>query len=244
MSDSKDTQEPSMEEILSSIRRIIADEEGDEPPPPPRGKPGGGGGGASGERGARPEPVANAVDDEAPEDDGGAEDVLDLTQRVEEDGEVVDLNARAARAAAEEAPDDDHGRRGDEEVDLAPDEPEFEPEPAPRAAAAPAAATKPVPQQPETQRDRPKVAANPRDRGALVADAAASAATSAFAKFAQAVTPPEQRVASSEGRTIEEFAEDLLRPMLREWLDENLPAIVERVVEREVNKIARRAELL
>ena len=243
MSDSKDTQEPSMEEILSSIRRIIADEEDDGPTPPPGGKPGGGAPGD--ERWVRLEPVANAVD-KAPEDealDDEAEDVLDLTQRVEEDGEVVDLNARAARAAAEEAPDDDHGRRDDEEVDLAPDEPEFEPEPAPRAAAAPAAA-KPVPQQPETQRDRPTVAANPPDHGTLVADAAASAATSAFAKFAQAVTPPEQRVASSEGRTIEEFAEDLLRPMLREWLDENLPAIVERVVEREVNKTARRAELL
>jgi cell pole-organizing protein PopZ len=39
MSDSKDTQEPSMEEILSSIRRIIADEEDDGPTPPPGGSP-------------------------------------------------------------------------------------------------------------------------------------------------------------------------------------------------------------
>jgi cell pole-organizing protein PopZ len=32
--------------------------------------------------------------------------------------------------------------------------------------------------------------------------------------------------------------------MLREWLDRNLPAIVERMVEQEVKKLARRAELL
>jgi cell pole-organizing protein PopZ len=32
--------------------------------------------------------------------------------------------------------------------------------------------------------------------------------------------------------------------MLKSWLDENLPQIVERVVEQEVKKLARRAELL
>ena len=36
---------------------------------------------------------------------------------------------------------------------------------------------------------------------------------------------------------------DLLTPMLRDWLDQNLPEIVERVVEQEVKKLARRAEL-
>jgi len=35
-----------------------------------------------------------------------------------------------------------------------------------------------------------------------------------------------------------------LRPMLKEWLDDNLEGVVERVVEQEVKKLARRAELM
>jgi cell pole-organizing protein PopZ len=31
--------------------------------------------------------------------------------------------------------------------------------------------------------------------------------------------------------------------MLKDWMDEHLPAIVERLVEKEIQKIARRAEL-
>ena len=32
--------------------------------------------------------------------------------------------------------------------------------------------------------------------------------------------------------------------MLRDWLDENLPTIVDRLVQKEIQKIARRAELM
>ena len=86
----------------------------------------------------------------------------------------------------------------------------------------------------------------PMPRRGLVAETAAGAATSAFAKLADAVTPPEpeRHAGESSGRTVEEMVEDMLRPMLKDWLDENLPAIVEQLVEREINKIARRAELL
>ena len=45
------------------------------------------------------------------------------------------------------------------------------------------------------------------------------------------------------GITVEQLIVDLLTPMLRDWLDQNLPAIVERVEEQEVKKLARRAEL-
>jgi len=31
----------------------------------------------------------------------------------------------------------------------------------------------------------------------------------------------------------------MMRPMLKEWLDENLPALVERVVEKEIARISR-----
>jgi cell pole-organizing protein PopZ len=32
---------------------------------------------------------------------------------------------------------------------------------------------------------------------------------------------------------------DMLRPMMKSWLDANLPVIVERIVEREVRKLIR-----
>jgi len=44
------------------------------------------------------------------------------------------------------------------------------------------------------------------------------------------------------GVTIEEMMRDLLRPMLKEWLDENLPAIVERMVEKEIARVSRGVE--
>ena len=52
------------------------------------------------------------------------------------------------------------------------------------------------------------------------------------------------RTVAAAGVTVEQLLVDLLTPMLREWLDKNLPEIVERVVEQEVKKLARRAELM
>ena len=79
----------------------------------------------------------------------------------------------------------------------------------------------------------------------LVSAAAASVASGAFAKLSQALqrTPEEVSVADGSGRTVEQFVEDIARPMLKEWLDEHLPAIVERLVQKEIQKISRRAEL-
>ncbi|TWB43649.1 uncharacterized protein DUF2497 [Nitrospirillum pindoramense] len=40
--------------------------------------------------------------------------------------------------------------------------------------------------------------------------------------------------------TLEEIVHVLVRPILREWLDENLPTLVERLVKREIEKVVRR----
>ncbi|WP_377296192.1 DUF2497 domain-containing protein [Rhizobium sp. SGZ-381] len=42
-----------------------------------------------------------------------------------------------------------------------------------------------------------------------------------------------------ERRSVEEMARELLQPMLREWLDDNLPALVERLVREEIERVAR-----
>ncbi|PIB92688.1 DUF2497 domain-containing protein [Caulobacter sp. FWC2] len=67
----------------------------------------------------------------------------------------------------------------------------------------------------------------------LVGDHAASAAASAFGSLSSALLMPK------DGRTLEDVVRELLRPLLKEWLDQNLPRIVETKVEEEVQRIAR-----
>lgn len=44
-----------------------------------------------------------------------------------------------------------------------------------------------------------------------------------------------------ERRSVEEMAQEMLRPMLQEWLDDNLPTLVERLVREEIERVARGA---
>lgn len=43
----------------------------------------------------------------------------------------------------------------------------------------------------------------------------------------------------AERRSLDQIAEDMLRPMLQEWLDDNLPTLVERLVREEIERVAR-----
>lgn len=172
--------EPTMEEILASIRRIISEDDGPaeaeaeastvpEPAPEPE-----------------PEPVQ--AFEPAPEP---VEDVLELTERVTPQPETVgDIEAYT-------------------EAKLEP-EPE-PPPPAPKPAPAPVA----------------------RDDDRLVSEPIASAAAAAFGQLSEAIAMP------PGGHTLEDVVRELLRPLLRAWLDENLPRIVEAKVAEEVERIAR-----
>ena len=46
---------------------------------------------------------------------------------------------------------------------------------------------------------------------------------------------------SFDGITLEDIVREMLHPMLREWMDDNLPPMVERIVQKELEKLARRA---
>jgi cell pole-organizing protein PopZ len=180
MSD-QSTPEPTMEEILASIRRIISE---DEPPPAPE---------AAVEAPAEPapRPVAAKAQPEPP-----AEDVLELTVR------VAEAEVRPAAAALVET-------HGDLEV-LKP------------GAAAPA----PPPPAP--------VAAAPAYEESLLSPPAAEAASSAFGQLTQSILMPK------DGRTLEDVVRELLRPLLKAWLDEHLPGIVQATVAEEVERVSRR----
>jgi hypothetical protein len=45
---------------------------------------------------------------------------------------------------------------------------------------------------------------------------------------------------SGNARTLEDLVQDMLRPMLKSWLDENLPTMVEKMVREEIERVARR----
>jgi cell pole-organizing protein PopZ len=205
MSTEKSDQEPSMEEILSSIRRIIADDDDEAASTKP----------AAGEptkpkqAAARlPAPAAPAADED---------DVLDLTQ-------VVGRGEAADRKAAGDAPFDSEL----DELELEPDEEEPVPPPA-RGKAKPVMAA---------------AEASMSEDDTLVSPTTASRSSGALAKLTKAAARSEPRPLASGDKTVEAFLLEMLRPMLKEWLDANLEGVVERVVEQEVKKLARRAELM
>jgi cell pole-organizing protein PopZ len=199
MSNSKSQQqEPSMEDILSSIRRIIS-EDGDQKPeaedvPEAEAIP---------ETEAAPEETAEAADE--------SDDVFDLTEMVDDSGSVLELG-RDDGEGVPEALDGD-----EEEV--------FE----------------------GVEEDTVASAAD-EDTEPLMSDGAEDKATEALSRLAQVaskgpVDPSLLRIMNS-GLTIEQYVIEMLRPMLREWLDQNLPSMVERLVEREIEKLSRRADPL
>lgn len=70
---------------------------------------------------------------------------------------------------------------------------------------------------------------------AILDQSTAAAASEAFRNLSQTV-----RVSDGDGRTLEDLVVVMLKPMIKEWLDANLPAIVEEKVEEEVQRVARR----
>jgi cell pole-organizing protein PopZ len=71
-----------------------------------------------------------------------------------------------------------------------------------------------------------------KDVAALVSPAVGEQVARSFGDLALAVD-------SSARRSFDEIAEDMLRPMLQEWLDDNLPTLVERLVREEIERVAR-----
>ena len=70
---------------------------------------------------------------------------------------------------------------------------------------------------------------------AIVDSTTASAASAAFGSLTRSV-----RVADDQGQTLEALVTEMLRPMVKDWLDANLSSIVEEKVEYEVQRLARR----
>lgn len=176
---------------------------------------------------ALPEPVAvSSVPPPSEMDD----DVLELTQMVRDDGSVVDVNDWNPPPEAEPEPEP---------------EPDFGMGPQAGAEAEPEGRHEPEMAQRIDVDDHfasgSKSTDLPDDEEDLVSAPTAAAASAAFAQLADSLGGRTTSVHAG-GPTIEGIVREMLRPLLREWLDQNLPPIVERMVQREIEKMVRRSQ--
>jgi cell pole-organizing protein PopZ len=70
------------------------------------------------------------------------------------------------------------------------------------------------------------------ERGQILSSATSAAVDSAFNALAHTVLV-------QNARTLEDLVREMLRPMLKTWLDDNLPGMVERLVRAEIERVAR-----
>jgi cell pole-organizing protein PopZ len=76
----------------------------------------------------------------------------------------------------------------------------------------------------------PEIAAPPQPQ--ILSHSTVSAVESAFNSLAHTVL-------SNNARTLEDLVKEMLRPMLKSWLDDNLPNMVERIVKAEIERVSR-----
>jgi hypothetical protein len=74
----------------------------------------------------------------------------------------------------------------------------------------------------------------------LVAPEAAAAAAMAMGNLMRTLAADRRPKVWSEGPTLEDLVRVTLRPLLKEWLDTNLPPIVERLVRTEIERVVGR----
>ncbi|OHT20986.1 DUF2497 domain-containing protein [Edaphosphingomonas haloaromaticamans] len=200
--------DPSMEEILASIKRIIADDSAAAMNAP---RTRGGRGQATQADAEVPIPASMIRAIKGRQAKRPADEVLELTEEVA----VVAVPAEAGNAAVDPAAD-----------------------------AVPAVAAKDAAAAPATGKSistGEAAMAAETDMGArtepeLISTATAEASRHAFAALSSSVIKP-----AGDEQTLEGLVREMLRPMLKEWLDARLPELVEGVVQREIARIAGRA---
>ena len=226
-------QEPSMEEILASIRRIIAD---DEAKPATTEKPASPAAPARPEKPAAAAPPAKAMNDTpppaaaakapppapappAPAESNSQDDIDALLNGLDEattpeeirppslDGDVLELTDEMALPD----PPQPLFKKVEPTDDL-----EFT-----------EAAARAAPRRPAFE-SLPAEATPPQ----ILSRSTVSAVESAFNSLAHTVL-------SNNARTLEDLVKEMLRPMLKSWLDDNLPGLVERIVKVEIERVSR-----
>jgi cell pole-organizing protein PopZ len=210
--------EPSMEEILASIRRIIADDDAKAAPaasvaPPPPLPP-------------APTPVAVAPAP-APMPPSPMEFLSDIPPASPPPAPVVEQESADILELTEEmrAPEPEPSAMHFTKVDAQPDvvfaEELPQPEPEPE-----------LPAYDPLENARKTLSAQMEMDQPLLSRSASAAVDTAFASLTHTVL-------SQNARTLDDLVKDMLRPMLKSWLDDNLPSLVERLVRAEIERVSR-----
>jgi hypothetical protein len=208
------SQEPSMEEILASIRRIIADDDASKSTPRPAEPP----------KAAAPAPAARPAPPPAPPppsrvtppepslDEAVAADAEPMADAEDQSADILDLTEQMATPPPAPPNAGPQFRTIDGSFDVS-----YEDE-------------KPAPPMSE-----PRHAFDDRsgeERNRLLSSSTSAAVDSAFNTLAQTVLV-------QNARTLEDLVREMLRPMLKAWLDDNLPGMVERLVRAEIERVSR-----
>ena len=239
-------QEPSMEEILASIRRIIADDEGKpaaekspattEPARPPMA--------AAEPAAAKPSAMAGIPPSAIPAAQAAV-------ARAPPPPVTPAPRPAPAPAASNSQDDIDAMLAGlDEttsEAEIRPPQPDGEVFELTDAMAVPEAAPSfhkieahddleftEFAGRPSRQPPEPSYQGSPAEPAAqqILSRSTVSAVESAFNTLAHTVL-------SNNARTLEDLVKEMLRPMLKSWLDDNLPNLVERIVKAEIERVSR-----
>jgi cell pole-organizing protein PopZ len=79
--------------------------------------------------------------------------------------------------------------------------------------------------------DGPRLQFPDRSQRSLMSSATSAAVDSAFNSLAHTVLV-------QNARTLEDLVKEMLQPLLKSWLDDNLPGLVERLVKAEIERVA------
>jgi cell pole-organizing protein PopZ len=165
------------------------------------------------------------------------EDILASIRRILSEDEAEPLAAPAAAPPPANPPTPAADAVLSLDASMIVEEPSREVEAPPRVVRAPAEKPqeRPIPKSIEPPEPSPKVES-------LVAPEAAAAAASSVGTLLRTLIAEREQVAVHRGGpTIEDLVREELRPLLKQWLDANLPTLVERQVRAEIERVVGRA---
>jgi cell pole-organizing protein PopZ len=229
MTQAAKAQEPSMEEILASIRRIIADDDNGKPAKAataadaaPAPKQPAAAAPAAPARPPAPAPAPPAKPAAPPAPPRPAASAAAANSQDEIDAMLAELDGPPKATPKPAAPQPAAGDVLDLTESMA----------APTPPPGPAPSFRTIDASPDVVfTNKPEAPAPSPDRGLISAETV-KAVDSAFNTLAHTVI-------GQNARTLEDLVREMLRPMLKSWLDDNLPGLVERIVRAEIERVSR-----
>ncbi|MDX9861879.1 MAG: DUF2497 domain-containing protein [Rhodospirillales bacterium] len=204
----KGQQEPSMEDILASIRRILSEDEEaaapetPAPPPPPKPTP-------------KPDPEL----------------------------EPVHIPRPVAKPDPEPEPEPEPEPIFEPAM-MAEPEPVFESEPEPEPEPEPAMGEFEAGSEDVLELTESMMVSGHEFDETIISRPTARASTDVLSDLARAILDRRELAIGDRGITLEAMVRGMLRPLLKEWLDRNLPYLIERLVKKEIDRMVNRAEKL